>query len=88
MVASILPASTRNCPACSGAEAGKTPVVVGHFDHFGEISEDTVACIRRLRVEGVRFLNQAVLLAGVLTPRRGRTGDMHPRGRKVLGYSW
>lgn len=46
-------------------EAGKTPVVVGHFDHFGEISEEAVTNIRKLRAAGVQFLNQTVLLGKV-----------------------
>ena len=46
-------------------EAGKTAVIVAHFDHFGEISEEAVASIARLRAIGVQFLNQSVLLANV-----------------------
>jgi KamA family protein len=46
-------------------EAGKTAVVVAHFDHLGEISEEAESSIRRMRAEGVQFLNQAVLLAKV-----------------------
>lgn len=46
-------------------EAGKTPVLVTHFDHIGEISEESERNIRRLRQVGVQFLNQAVLLARV-----------------------
>lgn len=45
--------------------AGKTPVIVGHFDHIGEISDEAIRNIRRLREVGVQFLNQAVLLAHV-----------------------
>jgi KamA family protein len=45
--------------------AGKTPVIVGHFDHFGEISEESAANIRKLRAIGVQFLNQTVLLGQV-----------------------
>jgi KamA family protein len=47
------------------SEAGKTPVIVAHFDHFGEISEEAAASIRILRAVGVQFLNQTVLLAKV-----------------------
>lgn len=47
------------------AAAGKTPVIVGHFDHIGEISEESERNIRRLRETGVQFLNQSVLLARV-----------------------
>jgi KamA family protein len=43
-------------------EAGKTPVIVTHFDHLGEISEEAVKNIRALRKHGVQFLNQTVLL--------------------------
>jgi len=45
--------------------AGKTPVIVGHFDHVGEISEEAERNIRKLRGVGVQFLNQSVLLANV-----------------------
>jgi lysine 2,3-aminomutase len=45
--------------------AGKTPVIVGHFDHVGEISEEAERNIRKLRAIGVQFLNQSVLLANV-----------------------
>jgi KamA family protein len=43
-------------------EAGKMPVIVSHFDHLGEISEEAANNIRRLRQCGVQFLNQTVLL--------------------------
>ncbi len=46
-------------------EAGKAPVIVAHFDHIGEISEEAEERIRRLREVGVQFLNQSVLLAEV-----------------------
>ena len=46
-------------------EAGKTPVIVAHFDHFAEFSEEAENRILELREGGVQFLNQAVLLAGV-----------------------
>lgn len=45
--------------------AGKTPVIVSHFDHIGEISEEAERHIRNLRAAGVQFLNQSVLLGGV-----------------------
>ena len=45
--------------------AGKTPVIVAHFDHIGEISDEAVKNIRKLREVGVQFLNQSVLLANV-----------------------
>lgn len=45
--------------------AGKTPVIVAHFDHIGEVSTEAERNIRRLRDIGVQFLNQAVLLSGV-----------------------
>jgi lysine 2,3-aminomutase len=45
--------------------AGKTPVIVAHFDHLGEISEESEKNIRKLRSVGVQFLNQSVLLSGV-----------------------
>lgn len=46
-------------------EAGKTAVIVTHFDHIGEISVDAERNIRRLCAQGVQFLNQSVLLAKV-----------------------
>jgi KamA family protein len=46
-------------------DAGKTPVIVGHFDHLGEISEESERNIFKLRAVGVQFLNQSVLLSGV-----------------------
>ncbi len=46
-------------------DAGKTPVIVAHFDHFGEISSVSEEAILKLRAIGVQFLNQSVLLAGV-----------------------
>ena len=45
--------------------AGKTPVIVGHFDHIGEISDEAIKNIQRLREVGVQFLNQSVLLSHV-----------------------
>lgn len=45
--------------------AGKTPVIVAHFDHIGEISEEAIKNIRKLREAGVQFLNQSVLLSKV-----------------------
>lgn len=47
------------------AEAGKTPIIVAHFDHIGEISAEAEASVARLRANGVQFLNQTVLLAKV-----------------------
>lgn len=46
-------------------EAGKTAVIVTHFDHIGEISADAECSIRFLRQLEVQFLNQSVLLANV-----------------------
>ncbi|MBR1033829.1 KamA family radical SAM protein [Bradyrhizobium liaoningense] len=46
-------------------KAGKTPIIVTHFDHVGEISSDAEHKVRSLRAQGVQFLNQAVLLAKV-----------------------
>jgi len=46
-------------------DAGKTPVIVAHFDHIGEISEESERGIRKMRAAGVQFLNQSVLLAKV-----------------------
>ncbi|MBX7170805.1 MAG: KamA family radical SAM protein [Pyrinomonadaceae bacterium] len=45
--------------------AGKTPVIVTHFDHLGEISAESERNIRKLRAIGVQFLNQSVLLGKV-----------------------
>jgi L-lysine 2,3-aminomutase len=46
-------------------DAGKTAVIVAHFDHIGEISGEAERSIRRLRGLGVQFLNQSVLLSKV-----------------------
>ena len=46
-------------------DAGKTPVIVAHFDHVGEISAESERNIRKMRAAGVQFLNQSVLLAKV-----------------------
>ncbi|AYG76860.1 lysine 2,3-aminomutase [Rhizobium sp. CCGE532] len=46
-------------------DAGKTALIVTHFDHFGEISADAERNISLLRAQGVQFLNQSVLLAKV-----------------------
>jgi KamA family protein len=46
-------------------EARKMPVIVAHFDHFGEVSEEAERNILRLREVGVQFLNQTVLLGNV-----------------------
>jgi len=46
-------------------DAGKTAVIVAHFDHVGEISPEAELAIRGMRAQGVQFLNQAVLLAKV-----------------------
>lgn len=45
--------------------AKKTPVIVTHIDHFGEVSEETELAVRKLRRLGVRFFNQTVLLKNV-----------------------
>ena len=45
--------------------AGKAPIIVAHFDHVGEISEEAQTNIERLRTIGVQFLNQTVLLGKV-----------------------
>lgn len=46
-------------------QAGKTPVIVAHFDHIGEVSEEAEKNIKKLREIGVQFLNQTVLLGKV-----------------------
>lgn len=43
-------------------EAGKMPVIVTHFDHLGEISDESIRNIQTLRKCGVQFMNQSVLL--------------------------
>lgn len=43
-------------------EAGKTAIIVTHFDHIGEISIDAQRESRSLRAQDVQFLNQSVLL--------------------------
>ena len=45
--------------------AEKTPVVVTHVDHIGEVSEETELAIKELRRLGVQFFNQTVLLRNV-----------------------
>lgn len=45
--------------------AGKSAVIVTHFDHIGEISADAERNIQSLRAHGMQFLNQCVLLAKV-----------------------
>ncbi|MFK4380835.1 KamA family radical SAM protein [Bradyrhizobium sp. USDA 223] len=46
-------------------KAGKSPIIVAHFDHVGEISAGAERKVRALRAQGVQFLNQSVLLAKV-----------------------
>lgn len=41
------------------------PVVVVHINHANELSQDVAGALARLRVAGVRVLNQTVLLADV-----------------------
>ncbi|MET4121710.1 KamA family protein [Bradyrhizobium sp. JR1.5] len=79
--------------------AGKTAVIVTHFDHVGEISVDSERCIRSLREHGVQFLNQSVLLANInddpeilgATFARCHTMGVRPyylfQGRPVKGAS-
>jgi hypothetical protein len=45
--------------------AGKAPVIVAHFDHIGETSEEAIKNVRKLRDGDLQFLNQAVLLSKV-----------------------
>jgi len=47
------------------ALAGKTPAVVAHVDHFGEIGEETERAVRKLLALGVQLFNQMVLLREV-----------------------
>lgn len=47
------------------ATAGKSPVIVTHIDHFGEVSEETEFAVRRLLKMGVQLFNQTVLLKDV-----------------------
>ncbi len=46
-------------------DAGKTPVIVSHFDHVGEITDAAAAAIAKMRAAGVQYLNQGVLLGRV-----------------------
>lgn len=46
-------------------EAGKTGLIITHFDHIGEIAVAAERNIRLLCAQGVQFLNQSVLLARV-----------------------
>jgi KamA family protein len=65
--------------------AGKMPVVVTHFDHLGEISDEAVKNIGALRERGVQFLNQSVLLnrvnadAGILAKTFARLHEIGVR---------
>lgn len=43
-------------------QAGKTPAIVTHIDHLGEVSEETEVRVGELRAAGVQFFNQTVLL--------------------------
>lgn len=45
--------------------AGKTPVIVSHFDHVGEITDEAAEAIATMRRAGVQYLNQMVLLGRV-----------------------
>lgn len=46
-------------------DAGKTPVIVSHFDHVGEITDEAARAVRLMRDLGVQYLNQGVLLGRV-----------------------
>jgi len=46
-------------------QAGKTPLLITHVDHFGEISELTERVARNMIAQGVQLLNQTVLLRRV-----------------------
>ncbi|WP_346659258.1 hypothetical protein [Bradyrhizobium sp. CW7] len=46
-------------------KAGKTPIIVAHFDHIGEISCEAEDKVRALRAQDVQLLNHSVLLAKV-----------------------
>ncbi len=57
---------TRVTPGLVDALRGRlTTVVVTHFNHPKEITEDAATACRRLREAGVMLLNQSVLLRGV-----------------------
>lgn len=45
--------------------AKKTPVIVTHIDHVGEVSKETELVVRKLRRLRVQFFNQTVLLKNV-----------------------
>jgi KamA family protein len=45
--------------------AGKTPTLITHVDHLGEISSEAETQFQRLWTSGVQLLNQAVLLRGI-----------------------
>jgi KamA family protein/D-alanine--D-alanine ligase len=45
--------------------AGKTPVIVTHVDHIGEVSEEAKITIKKLHSLGVQVFNQTVLLRNV-----------------------
>ncbi len=46
-------------------DAGKAAVIVSHFDHVGEVTDEAAAAIRTMRDLGVQYLNQGVLLGRV-----------------------
>jgi lysine 2,3-aminomutase len=46
-------------------KARKTPVIVTHVDHIGEVSGEAELAIKKLRKLGVQFFNQTVLLKDV-----------------------
>jgi KamA family protein len=80
-------------------DAGKTPVIVSHFDHVGEITDEAAEAIARVRGYGVTYLNQSVLLGrvnddpGTLTATIARLHAVGTRpyyvfqGRPVKGAS-
>lgn len=54
-------------PALMGRiiDAGKAPVIVSHFDHVGEVTDEAAKAIAKMRDAGVQYLNQGVLLGRV-----------------------
>ncbi len=46
-------------------QAGKTPLLITHFDHVGEISDEAIEKVNLLRQKGVQLLNQMVLIKNV-----------------------
>ncbi len=61
----VVPLSEVTQTLINATLAGKTPVLVTHVNHIGEVSEETEIRVKKLRKLGVQFFNQTVLLRKV-----------------------